>query len=93
MVGLRFGRVNSGELVENISHGDVRILSAGGVSPFGTRHPMPVYMEGTILYLPGTSLESCRRPSSPSRSESDATAVADFSRNGAHSRYSGVMMR
>jgi Cys-tRNA(Pro) deacylase len=24
----------------------------GGISPFGTRHPMPIYMEGTILDLP-----------------------------------------
>jgi len=24
----------------------------GGISPFGTRHAMPVYMEGTILDLP-----------------------------------------
>ncbi|RCX31907.1 aminoacyl-tRNA deacylase [Thioalbus denitrificans] len=24
----------------------------GGTSPFGTRHPMPVYMEATILELP-----------------------------------------
>ena len=33
----------------------------GGISPFGTRHPMPVYMEGTILDLPKIYINGGRR--------------------------------
>ena len=33
----------------------------GGTSPFGTRHPMPVYMEGTILDLPKVYINGGRR--------------------------------
>ena len=33
----------------------------GGTSPFGTRHPMPVYMEETILGLPKIYINGGRR--------------------------------
>jgi Cys-tRNA(Pro) deacylase len=33
----------------------------GGTSPFGTRHPMPVYMEETILDLPRIHINGGRR--------------------------------
>jgi Cys-tRNA(Pro) deacylase len=33
----------------------------GGISPFGTRHPMPTYMEGTILDLPKIYINGGRR--------------------------------
>jgi Cys-tRNA(Pro) deacylase len=33
----------------------------GGISPFGTRHPMPVFMEGTILDLPKIYINGGRR--------------------------------
>jgi Cys-tRNA(Pro) deacylase len=33
----------------------------GGISPFGTRQPMPVYMEGTILDLPKIYINGGRR--------------------------------
>jgi len=33
----------------------------GGISPFGTRHPMPVFMEGTILDLPMIYINGGRR--------------------------------
>ena len=33
----------------------------GGISPFGTRHPMPIYMEGTILDLPKIYINGGRR--------------------------------
>ena len=33
----------------------------GGISPFGTRHPMPVYMERTILDLPKIYINGGRR--------------------------------
>ena len=33
----------------------------GGISPFGTRHPMPVYMEGTIFDLPKIYINGGRR--------------------------------
>ena len=33
----------------------------GGISPFGTRHPMPVYMEGTIPDLPKIYINGGRR--------------------------------
>jgi len=33
----------------------------GGTSPFGTRHPMPVYMEETILELPKIYVNGGRR--------------------------------
>jgi len=32
-----------------------------GISPFGTRHTMPVYMEGTILDLPKIYINGGRR--------------------------------
>lgn len=35
--------------------------AVGGISPFGTRHPMPVYMEGTILDLPKIYINGGRR--------------------------------
>ena len=35
--------------------------AVGGISPFGTRHPMPVYMEGTILDLPRIYINGGRR--------------------------------
>jgi Cys-tRNA(Pro) deacylase len=33
----------------------------GGISPFGARHPMPVYMEGTILEIPKIYINGGRR--------------------------------
>jgi Cys-tRNA(Pro) deacylase len=33
----------------------------GGISPFGTRHPMPIYMEGTIPDLPKIYINGGRR--------------------------------
>ena len=33
----------------------------GGISPFGTRHAMPVYIEGTILDLPRMYINGGRR--------------------------------
>jgi Cys-tRNA(Pro) deacylase len=33
----------------------------GGISPFGTRHAMPIYMEGTILGLPKIYINGGRR--------------------------------
>jgi len=33
----------------------------GGISPFGTRHAMPIYMEGTILDLPKIYINGGRR--------------------------------
>jgi len=33
----------------------------GGISPFGVRHPMPIYMEGTILDLPKIYINGGRR--------------------------------
>jgi Cys-tRNA(Pro) deacylase len=33
----------------------------GGVSPFGTRHPLPVYVEATILDLPAIYLNGGKR--------------------------------
>lgn len=33
----------------------------GGTSPFGTRHPMPVYMEETILELPRIFINGGKR--------------------------------
>jgi len=33
----------------------------GGISPFGTRHPMPVYMEETILDIPKIHINGGRR--------------------------------
>jgi Cys-tRNA(Pro) deacylase len=33
----------------------------GGISPFGTRHPMPLYMEETILDLPKIYINGGRR--------------------------------
>ena len=33
----------------------------GGISPFGTRHAMPVYMEGSILELPKIYINGGRR--------------------------------
>jgi len=33
----------------------------GGTSPFGTRHPMPVYMEESILELPKIYINGGRR--------------------------------
>ena len=33
----------------------------GGISPFGTRHPMPVYIEETILDLPRIHINGGRR--------------------------------
>jgi Cys-tRNA(Pro) deacylase len=33
----------------------------GGISPFGARHPMPIYMEGTILDLPKIYINGGRR--------------------------------
>ena len=33
----------------------------GGISPFGTRHPMPIYVEGTILDLPKIYINGGRR--------------------------------
>jgi Cys-tRNA(Pro) deacylase len=33
----------------------------GGISPFGTRRPMPIYMEGTILDLPKIYINGGRR--------------------------------
>ncbi len=33
----------------------------GGISPFGTRHPMPIYMEGTILDLQKIYINGGRR--------------------------------
>ena len=33
----------------------------GGISPFGTRHTMPIYMEGTILDLPKIYINGGRR--------------------------------
>ena len=33
----------------------------GGISPFGTRRPMPIYMEGTILELPKIYINGGRR--------------------------------
>jgi Cys-tRNA(Pro) deacylase len=33
----------------------------GGISPFGTRHPMPIYMEETILDLPKIYINGGRR--------------------------------
>jgi Cys-tRNA(Pro) deacylase len=35
--------------------------TVGGISPFGTRHPMPIYMEGTILDLPKIYINGGRR--------------------------------
>jgi Cys-tRNA(Pro) deacylase len=35
--------------------------AVGGTSPFGTRHGMPVYMEGTILELPKVYINGGRR--------------------------------
>jgi Cys-tRNA(Pro) deacylase len=35
--------------------------AVGGTSPFGTRHAMPVYMEGTILDLPKIYINGGRR--------------------------------
>jgi Cys-tRNA(Pro) deacylase len=35
--------------------------TVGGTSPFGTRHPMPVYMEETILDLPKVYINGGRR--------------------------------
>jgi len=35
--------------------------AVGGTSPFGTRHPMPVYMEETILELPKIYINGGRR--------------------------------
>jgi Cys-tRNA(Pro) deacylase len=35
--------------------------AVGGISPFGTRHPMPVYMEKTILDLPKIYINGGRR--------------------------------
>lgn len=35
--------------------------AVGGISPFGTRHPMPVYVEGTILDLPKIYINGGRR--------------------------------
>ena len=33
----------------------------GGISPFGTRHAMPIFMEGTILDLPKIYINGGRR--------------------------------
>jgi Cys-tRNA(Pro) deacylase len=33
----------------------------GGTSPFGTRHPLPIYMEETILDLPGIYINGGKR--------------------------------
>ena len=33
----------------------------GGISPFGTRHPMPICMEGTILDIPKIYINGGRR--------------------------------
>ena len=33
----------------------------GGISPFGTRRPMPIYMEETILELPKIYINGGRR--------------------------------
>jgi Cys-tRNA(Pro) deacylase len=33
----------------------------GGISPFGTRHPMPIFMEGTILDFPKIYINGGRR--------------------------------
>ncbi|MCR4310102.1 MAG: Cys-tRNA(Pro) deacylase, partial [Deltaproteobacteria bacterium] len=33
----------------------------GGISPFGTRRPMPICMEGTILGLPKIHINGGRR--------------------------------
>jgi Cys-tRNA(Pro) deacylase len=33
----------------------------GGTSPFGTRRAMPVYMEETILHLPGVFINGGKR--------------------------------
>jgi Cys-tRNA(Pro) deacylase len=33
----------------------------GGISPFGTKHPMPIYVEGTILDLPKIHINGGRR--------------------------------
>ena len=35
--------------------------NVGGISPFGTRHPMPIYMERTILDLPKIYINGGRR--------------------------------
>jgi Cys-tRNA(Pro) deacylase len=35
--------------------------AVGGTSPFGTRHPMPVYMEETILDLPKVYINGGRK--------------------------------
>src|SRR5512139_1301549 len=35
--------------------------AVGGTSPFGTRHAMPVYMEGTILDLPKIYINGGKR--------------------------------
>src|SRR5512132_3773501 len=35
--------------------------TVGGISPFGTRRPMPIYMEGTILDLPKIYINGGRR--------------------------------
>ena len=35
--------------------------AVGGISPFGTRLPMPIYMEGTILDLPKIYINGGRR--------------------------------
>ncbi|MHB1025316.1 MAG: Cys-tRNA(Pro) deacylase [Desulfobacteria bacterium] len=35
--------------------------TVGGISPFGARHAMPIYMEGTILDLPKIYINGGRR--------------------------------
>jgi Cys-tRNA(Pro) deacylase len=35
--------------------------AVGGISPFGTRHPMPIYVEWTILDLPKIYINGGRR--------------------------------
>jgi len=47
----------------------------GGTSPFGTRHPMPVYMEETILELPKIYVNGGRRGFLVGMSPGDAARI------------------
>ena len=47
----------------------------GGTSPFGTRHPMPVYVEETILSLPKIYINGGRRGFLVGMSPGDAARI------------------
>jgi len=47
----------------------------GGTSPFGTRHPMPVYVEETILSLPKIYINGGRRGFLVGMSPADAARI------------------